>query len=371
MLNSVFTKLLSGILSLALISVLIFLLSKAVPGDPVDIALGVSSDSEASLNREVEYERKKRELDLDLPYFYFSIVPSNFPKNLQEHGNLNEIKNKRKELIQSSRLAVPKMYWHGSNNQYHQWLFGDKYSVQDGKPVSYKIKRALVWTLFLVIVSIVFSYGLGILIGLGLSSIRNRKVQARIETVLFGLYAVPVFWMATLLLVFFTTKEYGTWTNIFPSVGLTPIDLGEAWYTRISRYASQLILPCFVLVLHNLAFLGMLTKRNIDKHKKMGFVMTSKAYGFSKREILLKEVLPISLLPLITSISSSIPAAIGGSLIVEIIFNIPGMGRLLYNSILTYDWSVVFPMVLLIAIITYISFFLADIFYKIADPRLR
>ncbi|WP_235297722.1 ABC transporter permease [Portibacter marinus] len=371
MLNSIFKKLLGGLVSLLLISVLIFLLSKAVPGDPVNLALGVSSESEINMNYQEEYERKKRELKLHLPYFYFSFLPYNFPANLQMQGSLIDIRNKRRSLMEESNLAFPKFHWNGTENQYHNWLFSSSVSLQDGKPVRYKIGRAIVWTLFLVVVSVFFSYSLGILMGLFLSGLSNQKLRSWLEAILIALYAIPVFWMATLLLVFFTTSEYGTWTNIFPSVGLAPIDLGEPWYVRIGKFGAQLILPCFVLVLHNLAFLSMLTKRNLDKNKRLGFVTTSKVFGFGEKEIIFKEVLPLSLIPLITSVSSAIPSAVGGSLVVEIIFNIPGMGRLLYTSIMTYDWPVVFPIVLLIAIITYISFFLADILYRIADPRIR
>ncbi len=370
MIISIIKKILAAISSLLVISVSMFLLSKMVPGDPVEVALGMDPSSATQMDYEQEYERKKKDLSLHLPYFYFSVLPSNFPKNLQEKGTLSELRERRHKLMKEAKL-LPKVHWHGTKNQYHNWIWGDNVSVLDGKAASYKIGRALVWTMFLVILSVSLSYGLGILIGLMLSSMRSVRLRAVFEAWLFGVYAIPVFWMATLLLVFFTTKEYGAWTNIFPAVGLVPIDYGEAWYSRIGKFGSQLILPCFVLVLHNLAFLSMLTKRNLDKHRKLAFTKTSKAYGFKQSEILIKEVLPMSLLPLITSLSSAIPTAIGGSLIVEIIFNIPGMGRLLFTSVLNYDWPVVFPIVLLIACITYITYLLADVFYKIADPRIQ
>ncbi|WP_235291657.1 ABC transporter permease [Portibacter lacus] len=345
-------------------------MSKAVPGDPVDDRLALNFDTTFEGNYEKEYARLKKELFLDLPYFYFALAPNHFPKDIQALASKADVQAKRKDFFSDRGLFLPTLRWHGLQNQYHKWLFNSGLSISDGSPVNYKIKRAMVWTVFLVLTSIIFSYFFGIGIGLLLSSIRSKKVVRWLEGLLFGIYAIPVFWLATLLLVFFTTKEYGAWTNIFPTVGLSPIDVGDPWYLRLSKYGSQLILPTVVLVLHNLAFISTLTKRNIDKSKKMGFVTTSKAYGFSKKEVLFKEVLPFSLIPLITSVTSAIPAAISGSLVIEIIFNIPGMGRLLYKSILNYDWPVVFPVVMIIACFTFLSFLIADILYRTVDPRI-
>lgn len=449
MLSSTIKNISTSLLSLLIISFLIFFLSKTVPGDTVIGLLDISSDSELSIDFKKEYKRKALELNFDKPLFYFSVLPSNFPKNLNEtiqkeqrdlerkllfegykyeriqsyqlrieeiltaEGNevlnqnyrdgllnedeeivnqsinsikedlrirdriYNQVTKARGELVEGRRsFYFPKFVFHGFQNQYHIWisnlLAGDLgISYIDKKEVSAKIGRALVWTTFLVLFSLSLSYLMGILIGVALVYIRNKSIVKLIERILFALYSIPIFWLATLLLVFFTTKEYGAWTNIFPSVGLTPIDLGEAWYVKIGSYGKQLVLPCFCLVVHNLAYIGSLTKRNVSASSKLGHVLTAKAYGFNAREILKRDVLPHSLLPIITSVSSSIPSAIGGSLVIEIIFNIPGMGRLLYASIQNYDWPVVFSVTMIIALITIGSFLIAELVYRLVDPRIR
>lgn len=433
---------------------MIFFLSKIVPGDPVKEQLGINFDSAYEMDYQREYTIKARALNYDKPFFYFSIIPSNFPDNINENllpgrkkwfknllflgydyeslstfrkkldeiivhllplkntkiaksieilssenniaqilfsiktvksalledqelsKNISELESMAIDMKKSKAYLIPKFVWYGLDNQYHNWVnklisWDPGTSFIDGKKVNFKISRALVWTGFLVIFSLVLSYSLGIFLGIVLAYLKNRRAVKVIERFLFGIYAIPIFWLATLLLVFFTTNEYGSWTNIFPSVGLTPIDLGESWYVRIGNYGKQLILPSFCLVIHNLAFLGSLTKRNIQSKRKEGFVMTAKAFGFSEREILIQEVLPHAFIPLITSISSAIPSAIGGSLIIEIIFNIPGLGRLLYTSIVNYDWPVAFSLVMFIALITIISFFVAEVLYRKADPRIR
>lgn len=456
MIRNLIRNIATAIFSLWIISILIFFLSKAVPGDVVRSQLNLNFDSPYEIDYEKEYSKKAKELGVDKPAFYFALLPYNFPSDLyvtipredlitkrnllfkgypnaqvQTFYDLNrklrplllstgdktkslkfintltigidksewqnillQIKNTYTDNEEVNQIAeeltahiammepsipsliLPTFHWYGFNNQYHRWINGlikgnPGISFQDGKKVSYKIGRALVWTLFLVFFTLLLSYGLGILLGVGLAGSRRKKWVNLAERILFGIYAIPVFWMATLLLVFFTTKEYGAWTKIFPSVGLTPLDVGQSWYKRIFEYGNQLILPCFVLVVHNLAFIGSLIKRNIKNYENFGFVQTAQAFGFTRRHILWRELFPHTLLPLITSISSAIPSAIGGALIIEIIFNIPGMGRLMYNSILNYDWPVTFAVVMMIALITVISFSLAEVFYRMADPRIQ
>ena len=455
MLSKIIQKLLSGILSIWIISMLIFFFSKAVPGDQIRDLLAINHDSAYELDFRKEYINKAREFNFDKPLFYFSVLPSNFPKNINKHLLLEQkrwlknflfkgynyedlenvinqiddffkrsskediiffekeisilfnsenkeelnraiekIKSKQNEATKDSTLMqtmlhidkvdfrksssflIPKIRVHGFNNQYHIWISNllkgnPGVSNIDKRPVLTKINRALAWTIFLVLFSLILSYGFGILMGLFLAGLKNKRIVKIIENILFGIYAIPIFWLATLLLVFFTTNEYGWMTNIFPSVGLVPIDMGEPWFVRISNYGRQLILPCFCLVIHNMAFIGSLTKRNINARKKEGFVLTARAFGYTDKEILFREIFPHTLLPIITSITSAIPAALGGSLVLEIIFNIPGMGRLLFNSIKFYDWPVVFTIVLFIAGITIVSFLLADILYRFIDPRIK
>jgi peptide/nickel transport system permease protein len=89
------------------------------------------------------------------------------------------------------------------------------------------------------------------------------------------------------------------------------------------------------------------------------------------RQILWKQAFPNALFPLITLFAHVLPAAIAGSVAIEVIFNIPGMGRLTYQSILSQDWPVVYPILLLAAVLTLIGSLLADVLYAFADPRVK
>ena len=442
-------KLLGSLLSLWLISILIFFLSKAVPGDSIQSSLSTPDEEAFEMEFDAEYQRVYKNRNLDLPSFYFSLLPRNFPNDLQsilpiqkqkwlrgylfEGYDFNGLSNLYTQLTEIEKLIVPdslatnyrldanklyaikemsllkteiiqlsekyggldtalfqvgelnktsplnilpRLYWNGFKNQYHVWfsgfLKGDLgVSYIDQKSVWKKIKRSAAWTFFFVIFTLILSYSIGITLGILMNQLKEGFVNLILQRILFGIYAIPLFWLATLLLVFFTTSEYGKWTNIFPSVGLAPIDTGEPWLERILEYGKQLILPVFCLVLHNLAFLSTLTKRNLQREGKRPFILTSKSFGYRKSEILWRDILPHSLLPLITSLTSAIPAAFGGSLVIEIIFNIPGMGRLMYNGLIYNDWPLVFGVVMLIASLSILSFWLAEVLYRWADPRLR
>lgn len=444
-------KVLALFLSLWIISLIIFFISKSVPGDTIYEAIGHSYEQPINGNFEAEYEKIYKRLHFEKPLFYFSIVPRNYPDNMQsiypkihrdwtrafllkgynyneitilkdqlqalhsqysqsrntknlrylaqvfdsrnhselienfnildanQYGQIQDLSNLKSTIInlkpKRSNLVFPKWVWNGAENQYHKWIAtlvsgdaGVSYTSQNS--VAHKIKRSLVWTVSMVTLSLILSYIFGVLIGMFLARYHDSWIARVIERILFGIYSVPLFWFATLMLIFFTTDQFGKWTNIFPTIAFSPIDLGEPWNVRLSRYGSQLILPIFCLVLHNLAFLGSLTKRNMLSKKNAGFVMLAKANGYSKNRIWFSEIFPHARIPLITSFTSALPSAISGSLIIEVIFNVPGMGSLLFMSISLNDWPVVYAIVMLIALVTFICFALAELLYRWADPRI-
>ena len=97
----------------------------------------------------------------------------------------------------------------------------------------------------------------------------------------------------------------------------------------------------------------------------------ARAKGLSESRVFRGHILRNALFPIFTIIGAAIPASISGSVIIEVIFNIPGMGQLLYQSILAQDWSVVFTMVVLASVLTIIGYLISDVLYRLFDPRLR
>jgi len=109
----------------------------------------------------------------------------------------------------------------------------------------------------------------------------------------------------------------------------------------------------------------------MEKEISKKYYTTLLSRGLSKKNVILKHIFPNSMLPLTTMIIVSLPASFAGSVVMEVIFNIPGMGRLLYDSILGYDWNVVFAIVLLLGVFTYISYLIGDMVYSYLNPKIQ
>ncbi len=294
------------------------------------------------------------------------------PKQQSEFQLLQE----RVEQLDAKKQKwfYPSFRWHGSQNQFHVWMskilsgnFG--FAMVDGKPVWAKISTALVWSFCLSILSIIVASVLSILLGLFTSHYEGSTFDKIIFGFLFGIYSIPLFWLATMLIVFFTTDDFGRWTNIFPSVGLF-YSGEEGVLAGMAKHAKLLVLPVFCISIHSLAYLGRQVKAAIVEEKAKDYFLTGLAKGLSPFQVLWKHSLPNSLLPFITIMIGAIPASLGGSLIVEVLFNIPGMGRLMYDSILNNDWNVIAAIIILVSVVTTIFYFIGDIIYSLINPRI-
>ncbi len=149
-----------------------------------------------------------------------------------------------------NRLMLPTIHWYGFDNQYHNWLtsffqgdFG--ISCRNGQPVIDRLKPALWWTLLMSIPSIILAYLIAVPIGI-YSAVKPNSWFDRISTVgLFILFSLPSFWIATMLIVFVTTKEYGVWLDIFPTGGLGNLSDDLSLWERFWDRSYHLILPIF------------------------------------------------------------------------------------------------------------------------------
>jgi len=268
----------------------------------------------------------------------------------------------------------PVLSWHGINNQYHNWVSNfirGNYGVSlvDAQPVYRKLWSSMKWTLMLLIISLVISglisFILGIYNGINQGSIFDRWSNG----ILFLFYSIPKFWLATMMIIFFTTAEYGNWTNIFSSVGDWPRMTG--FFELIYLSANKLILPIIVIVIPDVAYLSRLIRASIIDENNKEYIKMARSKGVPKRDIILKHLVPNSLGPTITLFAGVLPGALGSSLIIEVIFNIPGIGRLMFESIKTADWAVVFPIIMIVSILTVVTFLLADILIAWLNPKIK
>jgi len=405
-----------------IISLVAFTLSKFVPKDQVLSVLnmrGVKTD----INQvdEKTYHQVYLELGKDKPNFYFSILPQHYPKNLNAIafgkkrklyttllkrgysgetisnvlGKLSEknipftefenvVYNNRETKyfsqegilnVQQKSFFLPKIVWHGMDNQYHKWIksfftgsFG--ISISDGKSALDKVKNAMKWTLSITLIDLIISIALGLYIGILLVKFGNKKWAKALNQLLYFIYAIPVFWLATLLVVYLTTDDYGSWTNVFPSIGLD-VHPGKSTMQQIFLNAPKLILPIICLTLHSLGYTTRFLKRSLNDELNKDYMLTAFAKGMTKEEAITKHALKNALIPFITVFVSAAIAAFGGSLILEVIFNIPGIGRLLYNAIGIADWNVVFCILMIISTVTVIIYLIGDILYAYFNPDIK
>jgi peptide/nickel transport system permease protein len=270
---------------------------------------------------------------------------------------------------------LPAIHWHGIRNQYHKWITGIfkgdfGRSLIDGRPVRTKIREAIRWTLRINIIAILLAFGIAIPLGVTTAKNAGRFSDKWISSILFAFYAMPSFWLAMLCIVFLTTAEYGSWLDLFPTGGVGMVTEHMSWWERTAIRADHLMLPVLCILVGSLAYLTRQMRGSMLRELRQDYIRLARAKGLSERRVLWKHAFRNALFPMITMIGSAFPAAISGSVILEVIFSIPGMGRLLYQSILSKDWPVVYAMVLLAAGLTVIGYLVADLLYKRADPRV-
>lgn len=273
------------------------------------------------------------------------------------------------------RDFIPRLVWHGSESQLHRWLgaafrldFGR--SKVDGLPVVKKVFEALRWTLSINLPAIFLAYLFTIPLGL-YSGWKQGRFELVISYFSYIIYAMPIFWMATILVVFFTTREYGAWTDIFPAPSIFTTISGDTYMQALMKNLGYLIIPVFVISSHLWAYLTRLLHNSVVEEKSRTYVWMAKSKGLPSSVILWKHIFRNASFPLITAFASVFPLTIAGSLVVEVICNIPGMGRLMYDSIFVEDWTVVLFVVLLSSVMTILGLLISDLLYRIVNPRLR
>jgi len=282
----------------------------------------------------------------------------------------NQLQSKQPLLLSG---YLPAFTWNGNHNQYHQWMAGlisfqPLSSLIDGRNAWTKIGEALKWTLVLNGLAFMLAIIIGVLIGIWSGVSEGSKKEKWISVLLFTFFAIPSFWLATLLIFLLSSGE---WISILPPGGLGDYHGTNSWLEKWSIIAVHLILPVFCLAIGSLAYISRQMKQSILHEFSQPYVSSLRNLGISEKTILRKHIIRNALFPMITLLGNAVPTIISGSLIIEVIFSIPGMGRLLFTSLMSRDWPVVFPILMLAAGVTILSYTLTDIIYKWLDPRVK
>ena len=248
--------------------------------------------------------------------------------------------------------------------RYFLWIFsairGDLgISYQYNQNVSSLIKGSFSVTFSLAFLTFVFTAAIGFFFGFFYAYIHRTKFFKPLTTIHQVWFSVPSFCTALLLILIFSVK-----LGAFPAMGYSP--LSEGFFP----WLHSLALPAFALSLGSGAILARYTTTSILNQEKQDYVRTARSKGLSEWKVITKHILPNALLPSITILGLILTEILGGSIIIENVFSISGIGRLIASSILTRDFPLIQGLVLYLAVITLLCNFLVDLIYNVVDPRI-
>jgi peptide/nickel transport system permease protein len=242
-------------------------------------------------------------------------------------------------------------------------------SLWDHRPVIDKIAEALPNTLLLSGLALVVSWGLAVPLGMLAAVRRGGALDRLLSAGAIGLYSVPSFWMAILLLLLLGGGRY---LDLFPIQGLHSADAaGRGAVGWLLDLGWHLVLPVFCLSYAPLAAISRYARSGTLEVLRQEYVRVARAKGLSEPAVLIRHVLPNAVIPLLTLLGLSLPGLVGGSVIVEQVFGIPGMGRLALQAMLTRDYATVMGVTTLTAVLTMVGTLVSDLLCALADPRIR
>ena len=289
------------------------------------------------------------------------------PTDMQTTMNPKASLEAQKRLRELYGLDKPLMV------QYGDWLtrlarldFGRSFSP-DRRPVWDKIKERIGITLSLNLMSLIIILGVSIPIGV-IAAYRAHSWfdQATTLFVFFG-FAMPTFWLALLLIMFF-----GVYLDWLPISGLTSLNFRQfTFWQKVQDLGAHVTLPVLVAAFGGLAGMSRYMRGNMLEVIRQDYITTARAKGLPERVVIFKHALRNALLPVITILGLSVPGLIGGSVIFESIFAIPGMGQLFYGAVMARDYPLVMGELVIGAVLTLLGNMLADVGYALVDPRIR
>jgi peptide/nickel transport system permease protein len=332
------------------ITLVVFVAVHAAPGDPADLRPGgVPGEEEAGGVPDAAWRafRERHLLDRPLARQYLHFLG---PFDLSPRGHV----------------------WFGGSGEdpWHGLLALDLGAELHRPAVGVlgELARRLRVTVPLSAVALLVAYGLAIPLGLWSARRRGTRADGALALALFGLHALPTFWVGLLLVLVFGA----TGLDWLPTIGLAS-SAAEDWSpaARALDLALHAVLPIVTLALGSLAYLSRQMRAGLLEVLPSGFVLAARAKGLSADQALVRHALPNALLPILTLAAAVLPALVGGSLVVETIFDLPGVGRYAYEGLVWRDYNVVLATATLSAAMTMVGLLATDLAYAWLDPRIR
>ncbi len=257
--------------------------------------------------------------------------------------------------------------------QYYVWVkrlikvdFGISFA-QDRRPVIDKITERMPVTISINFLSMVLIFIIGIPIGIHCARYKDSTMDRSLTAFVFAGYAAPTFWIALLSMIFF-----GVYLDWLPISGLKSFNYEElSPFGKVVDLIKHLALPVCISAFGGLAGISRYMKNSLLEVLRQEYITTAYAKGLPEKMVLRKHALRNALLPVITILGLSVPGLIGGSVIFESIFSIPGMGQLFYMSVMSRDYPTIMGILVIGAFLTLLGNLIADIMYAVTDPRIR
>lgn len=311
-------RIMLGILVLLLVTILVFLVMRLLPGDPLTLYISQSQMSSGQLTTE-QMDELRHQFGLDKP------------------------------------LAM----------QYIDWMKGVLHGDL-GKSIFYNVEvgrliaQRMPITIYLGVLAFIFSSIVGIFFGV-ICAVRRGNWIDNVVTVIANIgITVPSFWVGILLIYVFSLKFHwlptGGYTSPFTNLGLS---------------MRQVIMPVFCLALFSIASLTRQTRASVLEIVRQDYIRTAWSKGLKERIIVFRHTIKNALIPVITILGVQVSLIFGGAVLIETVFNIPGMGRLMTQAVFQHDYQVVQAGVLIIAAVVVLSNLFVDISYGWFDPRIR
>lgn len=313
-------RLLQSVPSVLIIMIGTFLLLQLAPGDTVDALVADMGGADAQY-----IERMRAEYGLDEPV-----------------------------LVQLGRYMI----------KLAQFDFGWSFIYE--QPVSVVLFERLQTTLLLMVSSLCFAFSLGVVLGAIAARFANTLVDNTISTLGLLFYATPSFFLGLMMIVVFVVK-----LNWLPVGGIETIAAFYTGWERVLDIARHLVMPVTSLSLIYLALYLRLMRASVLEVIDLDYVRTARAKGVNEWRVLTGHVMRNALLPVVTLVALQFSTLLGGSVVVETIFSLPGLGKLAYESVIQRDFNTLLGIIFLCAIVVVVVNFITDLVYAKLDARIE
>lgn len=321
------------------VTILSFMIILSAPGDPITLITFVPNADPATA------ATMRRQLGLDqspLTQYLYWLIGNDWTLVDVDGNGVGETPGERYGLLRGD-LGV---------------------SIKQKKPVIDLIFSRIPATIRLGMSALLFGYGIGILLGVLAAVFHRTWIDQAIRIVSVIGNAVPAFWLGLLLIILF-----GVQLKILPISGME--DITSRGEQTLGEAIRHMILPVFVLSLNTIAFISRFTRTQILEVLEQDYIRTAHSKGLQKRIIWTRHALRNGLLPVATFLGPSIGTVLAGSVIIEQVFQWPGMGKLIIDAVFQRDYPVVMGSVVMASIMFIIGVLLSDFMYVMLDPRIR